>query len=359
MKLITRIQDLPPALAASVTGEEALFIESLKAKGVLPFAVSDFYARLALNSGNDEGSQVDVIRRQFFPSPEEGRTLPYELDDPLGEARYRVTPRLVHQYRDRVLLLANGTCAGYCRHCFRRFWTGTLQGFISPEELQPIQAYLAVHPEVREVLVSGGDPLIGSDERLAALFKTLRSARSGILLRIGSRMPIMAPERITANLVSLFREYRPLRLILHVNHRRELAPEVRDALTRLIDGGIPVHTQTVLLRGVNDSAPTLAELFRELLDLGVSPYYLFQGDLAPGTSHFRVPLERALLIYQELTQLISGLGLPTFAVDLPGGGGKIHLHPRSIEGEETDGSGQTWYLLRSRNNALWRYPKEQ
>ena len=143
------------------------------------------------------------------------------------------------------------------------------------------------------------------------------------------------------------------------NHRRELAPEVRDALTRLIDGGIPVHTQTVLLRGVNDSAPTLAELFRELLDLGASPYYLFQGDLAPGTSHFRVPLEQALLIYQELTRLISGLGLPTFAVDLPGGGGKIHLHPRSIEGEETDGSGQTWYLLRSRDNALWRYPKEQ
>lgn len=393
MKLITRIQDLPQVLATSVTAEEYAFIETLQAKGILPFAVSSFYAGLALEACEPQKSAVksrsssrdapvkssmksssmtsipkddtltdvirtDVIRRQFFPSPEEARILPYELEDPLGEAHFRVAPRLVHQYYDRVLLLANGTCAAYCRHCFRRSWTATLQGFITEKELEPIGAYLSAHPEVREVLVSGGDPLVGSDERLEALFKALRAARPGILLRIGSRMPIMDPERITADLVGLFRHYRPLRLILHINHSKELAPEVRSALGGLIDGGIPVHTQTVLLRGVNDSSPVLAELFRELLDLGATPYYLFQGDLAPGTGHFRVNLERALCIYQELTRLISGLGLPTFAVDLPGGGGKVHLHPGCIEGEEVDASGQVWYLLRSRDNRLWRYPKE-
>lgn len=398
MKLITRIQDLPPELAASVSPEESAFIETLTAKGILPFAVTPFYAQraaelnaelmtnlqakrdaerdtkrdakrdaelgvepaanLPVGSAQPNQDRVNVIRRQFFPSPEEAHILPYELEDPLGEARYRVAPRLVHQYRDRVLLLANGTCAGYCRHCFRRSWTSTLQGFITEAELVPVKSYLAAHPEVREVLVSGGDPLMGTDERLALLFKSLREARPGILLRIGSRMPVMAPERITPDLASLFREWRPLRLILHINHGLELAPEVRAAILRLIDAGVPVHTQTVLLRGVNDRADTLAELFRELLDLGATPYYLFQGDLAPGTSHFRVPLEQSLEIYQELTQLISGLGLPAFAVDLPGGGGKVHLHPRCIEGEETDASGQVWYLLRSRDNILWRYPKE-
>ncbi|WP_304222283.1 KamA family radical SAM protein [Gracilinema caldarium] len=353
MKLLTRINDLPPELAATVTAEETAFVESLKAKGILPFAVTPFYANLACAAGI-----APEIRRQFFPSPEEDRILPYELDDPLGEARYRVAPRLVHQYHDRVLLLANGTCAGYCRHCFRRSWTSTLQGFITDEELKPIQAYLVSHPEVREVLVSGGDPLMGSDEKLERLFIALRAARPGILLRMGSRMPIMAPERISGGLVRLFRAYRPLRLILHINHPQELAQDVRAALGRLIESGIPVHTQTVLLRGVNDSGQVLAELFRELLNLGATPYYLFQGDLAPGTSHFRVNLERALFIYKELTNLISGLGLPVFAVDLPGGGGKVHLHPGIIEGEETDAAGQTWYLLRSRSGEPWRYPKE-
>jgi len=375
MKLLSRIQDLPPALAASVTPEEYAFVETLQSKGILPFAVTSYYAELAhkeiqtslvanqtsgaLNPTSGAQPHSNVLRRQFFPSPDEARILPYELEDPLGESHFRITPRLVHQYHDRVLLLANGTCAGYCRHCFRRSWTSTLQGFITEEELAPIQAYLSSHPEVREVLVSGGDPLMGSNAKLDWLFHALRSARPGILLRIGSRMPVMAPERITEDLIKLFRNYRPLRLVLHINHSAELAPEVRSAIQLLVDAGIPVHTQTVLLRGVNDSATVLAELFRELLDLGATPYYLFQGDLAPGTSHFRVNLEQALEIYLELTRLISGLGLPAFAVDLPGGGGKVHLHSGCIEGEEQDAAGQVWYLLRSRDNTLWRYPKER
>jgi lysine 2,3-aminomutase len=352
MKLLTRISELPPALRASISDEERIFIESLEARNLLPFAVTEFYASL---SGTDP---LDPIRRQCIPSPHEGLRLPLELDDPLGEERYPAAPRLVHQYYDRVLLLAHGTCAGYCRHCFRRVWTSGLRGFVTDRELDAIQAYLGQHPEVQEVLVSGGDPLMGSDERLRALFVRLRQGRPGILLRLGSRVPVMAPERITDALVHLFQEFRPLRLVLHLNHPRELAPPVVQALGSLVSSGIPVHTQTVLLRGVNDSVAVLAELFRSCLTLGLSPYYLFQGDLAPGTAHFRVPLRRALELYRQLGLQISGLALPKFALDLPGGGGKVHLHENSIEDEYVDPSGQRLYRIRGRDGNLWSYPAE-
>lgn len=352
MKLLTRISELPPPLRDSITDEERTFIESLEERNLLPFAVTEFYASLATSD------PADPIRRQCIPSPQEGLRLPVELDDPLGEERYPAAPRLVHQYYDRVLLLAHGTCAGYCRHCFRRVWTSDLRGFVTDRELESIQAYLAQHPEVQEVLVSGGDPLMGSDERLRSLFVRLRQSRPGILLRLGSRVPVMAPERITDSLIRLFREFRPLRLVLHLNHPRELAPPVAQALSALVDSGIPVHTQTVLLRGVNDSVSVLAELFRSCLTLGLSPYYLFQGDLAPGTAHFRLPLREALDLYRQLGLRISGLGLPTFALDLPGGGGKVHLHENSIEDEYVDSTGQRLYRIRGRDGNLWSYPAE-
>lgn len=350
--LITRVQDLPPALAASVGPLERAYIASLAENGGLPFAVTPHYASLA---GTGAG---DPIRRQCIPDPREGLRTAAELDDPLGEACHRRGPRFVHQYRDRILLLAVGTCAGYCRHCFRRVWTGEAHGFIGSEELDAVAAYLQQHPEVREVLISGGDPLMASDERLERLFAALRAARPGILLRLGSRIPIVHPARLGTPLAALLREYRPLRLVVHVNHPRELAPEARAALGAVMDAGVPVHTQTVLLRGVNDSAELLADLFRDILDLGATPYYLFQGDLAPGTSHLRVPLTEGLALYRRLGTLISGLGLPAYAVDLPGGGGKIALHDGVIAGRELDEAGNPYHLLRGRDGRLWRYPAE-
>ncbi|QQO09268.1 KamA family radical SAM protein [Breznakiella homolactica] len=349
--IVSSLENLPPSLAASVTPEEKAYLGTLGSGGRLPFSVTSHFASLAEPSGEDP------VRRQFFPDPREEERTPWELDDPLGEACHRAAPRLIHQYRDRALLKTTGICAGYCRYCFRRVWMGTREGFIREDELKPVLEYLSAHPEIREILVSGGDPLTAGDKQLGGLFGELRRARPGILLRICSRIPVVLPSRITSELIALFREWRPLRMVVHLNHPRELAPQILSVFAALIDAGIPVHVQTVLLKGINDSPELLAELFRECADLGLTPYYLFQGDLAPGTAHFRVPLEAGLAIYRHLRKLVSGLALPVYAVDLPGGGGKIPLHDRSIAGERRTPRGPE-YLLRGPDGSLWSYPKE-
>jgi len=297
----------------------------------------------------------DPIRRQFIPDPLETRKDPLSLDDPLGESRHRITPRLVHQYPDRVLLLAGGTCAGFCRYCFRRVRLSSPAAFISAGELAPVLAYLESRPAIREILVSGGDPLTAGDGELWELFGKLRKARAGILIRLCTRVPISDPSRLSPKTISLLTLFRPMRIVTHINHPRELAPDARAVLSSAVEAGIPVHVQTVLLRGINDNAETLAVLFRECLGLGLSPYYLFQLDLAPGTAHFRVPLREGLSLYRELSHLISGLGLPAYAVDLPGGGGKIRLHEGVIAGEEDRPSGRV-YLLKGPDGKLWGYP---
>ncbi|MDL2229611.1 KamA family radical SAM protein [Treponema sp. OttesenSCG-928-L16] len=346
-------EELPPALAGPLRSEEKAYIEKLKKQGCLPFGVTPFFASLA------EGVPEDPIRRQFFPDPREEEIRPYELADPLGEAQYRHGPRLVHQYRDRVLLLSNGACAGYCRHCFRRVWMGKREGFITAGELEEVLAYLREHREVREILVSGGDPLSASDEKLVWLLGSLRRVRPELLLRICTRVPVTDPRRIDGGLLDILRNFRPLRFVVHINHPRELAPEVRTVLSSGADAGLPVHIQTVLLKGINDDAEILARLFRECLNLGATPYYLFQGDLAPGTGHFRTGLKEGLEIFRQLRSRVSSLALPVYAVDLPGGGGKIPLHDESIAGEKEDKSGQRFYLLRDADGRLWEYPAEE
>jgi lysine 2,3-aminomutase len=347
--LITRVDALPPVLRASVSSEEMVYIETIKQQGLLPFGVTPHFASLA------EPDQDDPIRRQFFPDPRESLRDPFALDDPLGESCYRAAPRLVHQYQDRALLLAGGGCAGYCRYCFRRVWIAHPQGFIAESELIPVLVYLKGHAEIREVLLSGGDPLTASDERLAWLCKALRDVKPGMLLRLCTRFPITNPERLTPELIRLLKVYRPLRMVIHLNHPRELSPQTQEGLVRCVEAGIPIHVQTVLLRGINDDAKTLGALFRACLDLGISPYYLFQLDLAPGTAHFRMPLKQGMTLYQELKALISGLGLPTYAVDLPGGGGKIALHEGVILGTREEPGG-TVYLLKGHDGRIWTYP---
>jgi lysine 2,3-aminomutase len=230
--------------------------------------------------------------------------------------------------------------------------------FITAGDLEPVLAYAAGHPEIRELLLSGGDPLTATDERLEWLFQGLRSRRP-LSLRICTRLPITTPNRITANLVSLLSRYRPLRMAVHINHPRELSPKSRRVLTSIAETGLPVLVQTVLLKGVNDKASTLSTLFRECRNLGLIPYYLFQLDLAPGAAHFRVPLKQGLGLYQELleTELIPGTLVPAYAVDLPGGGGKIRLSEESIAGEEERPEGRA-YLLKDKNGKLWPYPTD-
>jgi len=349
--MISSIQGLPPVLAASVSPEEQEYVEQIRRRGLLPFAVTPHFASLAGPESNDP------IRRQFFPDPREAIPDPFALDDPLGESCHRVAPSLVHQYRDRALLLAAKGCAGYCRHCFRRVWISSGNADFQSGDQKAALEYLAGHPEIREVLVSGGDPLTLDNDGLRELFCRLRGVRPGLVLRLCTRAPITEPSRLDGETIALFAGFRPLRLSVHINHPRELSGQSRDVLASCVDAGIPVKTQTVLLRGINDDPALLAGLFRNCLELKLSPYYLFQLDLAPGTSHFRVPLRCGLAVYRELGKLLPGLVLPVYAVDLPGGGGKIRLHENVITGERFSAKGAE-YVLKDGHGREWFYPAD-
>ena len=344
--MISSLEELPPSLAASVSAEEKNYITEKQRRGLLPFAVTEHFASLA---GPEKD---DPIRRQFFPDPREALCDPFALDDPLGEYRYRAAPGLVRQYKDRALLLAASTCAGYCRHCFRRFWLSAPPPIA---DLRPAFAYLAAHTEIRELLVSGGDPLTLDNAALEDLFRRLRSARPGLMLRVCTRVPITEPSRLDNNTIALFANFHPLRVVVHINHPRELSAPARTNLAACVDAGIPVLVQTVLLRGINDDPELLARLFNSCLELGLSPYYLFQLDLAPGTAHFRVPLKKGIELYGVLGRLISGPCLPIYAVDLPGGGGKIRLHENVIAGRKNTPKGYV-YILKDNEGKEWYYP---
>ncbi|MDR2518218.1 MAG: radical SAM protein [Spirochaetaceae bacterium] len=343
MRLITRIDGLPPHLRAGIRPEEAAYLARLKAQGILPFGVTPHFASLA---GAEQG---DPIRRQFFPSPKEADKDPAALSDPLGERAHQKAPRLIHQYRDRALIRASSRCAGYCRYCFRRIWTRPGRGFILPAEFPPILRYLGSRPEITEALISGGDPLTAPDAALDTLFRALRRARPDLRLRVCTRVPVTCPQRLSPGLIQLLKDHKPLRMAVHINHSRELSRETRDVLGACAGAGIPVLTQTVLLRGVNDDAETLARLFDACLAAGLSLYYLFQLDLAPGTGHFRVDLMEGLRLYEQLER--GGAALPVYAVDLPGGGGKIRLCRDAIAGIQGGA-----YLLKGPGGRLYPYP---
>ncbi len=335
----------------------------------LPFFISTHLKKVLERlyvSGQRDGdlSPFYALRRQYVPSIEEKNVLPCELSDPLGAHRYQITPRLVHQYKNRVLLLTTARCFAYCRHCFRRTYTSRKQGFITDAECGEACAYLSSHPEVQEILFSGGDPLTVSNDALRQLIRRVRRARPGILIRICTRAPIAEPERFDSELIALFKENAPLWVIPHVNHPAEISnrfsPESYRALSGLVSAGIPVQSQTVLLRGVNDSVPVLAQLFHELTCMGIKPGYLFQGDLAPGTSHLRVPIREGVKLYERLRGELSGLSTPVYAVDLPGGGGKINLLQLDPEllrtGVSQNGND---YLFTDANGNGWTYPKSE
>ncbi len=273
------------------------------------------------------------IRRQVVPREEEFVVTAGDLEDPCGEDHDMVVEGLVHRYPDRVLLLALDTCASYCRYCTRSRLVN--QNRIDPlsRRMERIVAYLRQHEEVRDVLVSGGDPLLLSDEKLDEVLGALRSVPHVELLRLGTRVPGFLPQRITPELVAILRRHR-VWLSLHFSHPAELVDEVAAACDRLADGGIPLGSQTVLLRGVNDRPETLKELFHGLIRLRVRPYYLYQADPVVGTGHFRTSIARGLEIVSKLRGFTSGYAVPTYVVDAPGGGGKVPLQPETVVGCE-------------------------
>lgn len=279
------------------------------------------------------GDAADPIAAQFLPDARELETRPDELADPIGDEAHSPVPGIVHRYPDRVLLKLVGVCAVYCRFCFRREMVGPgAESNLSDAALDAALAYVSAHPEIWEVVVTGGDPLVASPRRLGELMTRLSAIDHVKIVRFHTRVPVAAPERITAMLVAALRAPKLTTYIaVHANHARELGVEARAALARLADAGIALVSQSVLLRGVNDDASTLAALFRALVECRVKPYYLHHPDLAPGTGHFRLPIERGQELMAALRGRLSGLALPTYVLDIPGGYGKVPVGPSYLE----------------------------
>ncbi len=287
-----------------------------------PMRINPYFLKLIHHPG-------DPIWKQAIPDLAEIHDGVCE-DDPLDEENLSPVPNLVHKYPDRVLFLVSNTCAMYCRFCTRKRKVGTDKMKISPKTLNAGYSYLRQHPEIREVLISGGDPLLLPDGDIATILHNLRSIRSIEIIRIGTRVPSVLPMRITKKLVSILKAHHPLYINTHFNHPNEITAESSKACTMLADGGIPVGCQTVLLKGVNDDVQTLKKLFLGLLRIRVKPYYLFQADLTKGTNHFRTTTETGIAIMRQLYGHISGMAIPTYALDGPKGKGKIPLTPQYI-----------------------------
>jgi lysine 2,3-aminomutase len=270
------------------------------------------------------------IRRQVIPRIEEGWNAPEEVADPCGEDSHMPVPGLVHRYPDRVLFLVTDRCASYCRYCTRsRVVSGVGEQHLETQ-WEAAFRYLEKTPQVRDVLLSGGDPLLFSDERLDRILTRLRAIPHIQFVRIGSRIPIFLPQRITPELCAMLKKHHPLFISIHSNHPRELTSEVRDALGRLADAGIPLGNQSVLLRGVNDALEIQQALVHKLLMCRVRPYYLYQCDLIHGSSHLRTSVAEGVAIIEGLRGHTTGYAIPQFVIDGPGGGGKIPINPNYI-----------------------------
>jgi lysine 2,3-aminomutase len=287
------------------------------------FAIPPYYASLM-----DPDDPDCPIRRQSVPGVEEMVWREFDIEDPLNEEGDAVAPGMTHRYPDRVLWVVMHECGMFCRHCTRKRKVGEPRPAVTEHQLDEGIAYLQSHPEVRDVVLSGGDPLLLSDGRLDHILSRIRSEAPGVaMIRIGSRLPVTLPQRITQALVETLKKHHPLYVNVHFNAPKEFTSESRLALARLANAGIPLGNQTVLLRGVNDCWALMRGLMHELTANRVRPYYIYQCDLAQGLEHFRTPVSKGIEIMEHLRGHISGLAVPTFVVDAPGGGGKIPVMP--------------------------------
>ncbi len=292
------------------------------------------------------------IRRQVIPRIEETLDDPGEMIDPCGEDAHMPVPGLVHRYPDRVLFLVTDRCASYCRYCTRsRVVSGVGEQTLHMEHEAAFR-YLEKHTEIRDVLLSGGDPLLLSDGKLEAILSRLRSIKHIEFLRIGSRIPIFLPQRITPELCAMLQKYHPLFLSIHTNHPRELTTEVREGLERLANHGIPLGNQSVLLRHVNDDPAIMKSLVHKLLMCRVRPYYLYQCDLIKGSSHLRASVSKGIEIIESLRGHTTGYAVPQFVIDAPGGGGKVPLNPDYMLMKD-----EQRVLIRNYEGKVFEYPE--
>ena len=315
--------------------------------GDLPVAVTPYYASLL-----DPDDPFAPLRRSVVPVVDECLHTKGEEEDPLCEDADSPVPGIVHRYPDRVLFLVTDICSTYCRYCTRsRIFGRQHQCFIDTAKWERALAYIESNPNIRDVLLSGGDPLTLSDDRLEWLLSRLKEIPHVELVRIGTKVPAVLPQRITPALVSMLKKYHPLWMSIHVTHPDELTPEMSAACIRLADAGIPLGSQTVLLSGINDSVSTMTRLVHGLLQIRVRPYYLYQCDPIPGSSHFRTPISKGLEIIQGLRGHTTGYAVPTYVVDAPGGGGKIPLLPEYAIGWDKGD-----LMMRNYEGNVFRYP---
>lgn len=312
---------------------------------MLPFAVTPYYLALLDPSNARQG-----LRRSVIPSSQEFVRMPGEADDPLAEESHTVVPGLVHRYPDRVLFLAVDYCTTYCRYCTRSRVVGSNGLTADTERWQAALDYIRRTPTIRDVLLSGGDPLSLSEDRLDWLLGELRRIPHVEFVRIGTKMPAVLPQRINSSLIRVLRKHRPLWISIHFLHPDECTPEAMKACGRLADAGIPLGSQTVLLKGVNADVETMKLLVHRLLMMRVRPYYLYQCDPISGSSHFRTTVDEGLAIIEGLRGHTTGYAVPTYVIDAPGGGGKVPLQPSYMLGREANG-----VVLRNFEGNMYRY----
>jgi len=315
--------------------------------GSLPVGITPYYASLMSRLDPNQG-----LRRTVVPVLGEYETARGENDDPLGEDTHSPVPGLVHRYPDRVLLLVTNFCSVYCRYCTRARMVGAAgERSVKKSDIELALNYIEQTPAIRDVLISGGDPLSLDDDRLEYVLQRLSKIKHIEFVRIGSKQPVVQPMRVTSSLRRILKRYHPLWMSLHFTHPDELTPEVAEACGRLADAGIPLGSQTVLLKGVNDDLDTMKQLVHGLLKIRVKPYYLYQADPISGSSHFRTPVSKGVELIRGLRGHTTGYSVPTYVIDAPDGGGKIPIAPDYVVGYEGND-----LLLRSYDGGTYRYP---
>lgn len=312
---------------------------------VFPMRINSYFLDLMKEKG-------DPIARQVVPSPEESRDGAPYLDDPLDEEKDSPVPGLVHRYPDRVLLMVTTQCPIYCRFCTRKRIIGR-PGIVSMGTIRRGIDYIRNHGEVRDVILSGGDPLMLKDEVIEEILQGLRAIPHLEIIRIGSRVPGALPQRVTERLCEMLKKYHPLFMNLHFNHPDEVTPEAKKACEMLADAGIPLGSQTVLLKGINDDPQVMKRLMQKLLTCRVKPYYIYQADLVSGTDHFRTTVETGLEIMRHLQGHTSGMAVPKYVIDAPHGGGKVPINPPDF----VLGINEKEVVVKNYENQVYSYPQ--
>ena len=311
----------------------------------LPLRITPYYASLLYGHPMDYPLVKSVV-----PNRLELIVSPGEESDPLHEEEMCPIDNLVHRYPDRVLFLSTGFCSVYCRYCTRTHMVAKDKKHYGVKAWERSIEYIRNHPQIRDVVISGGDPLTLPDKHLEFLLASLRAIPHVEIIRIGTKVPMVLPQRITNTLVKMLKKYHPVYMSIHSTHPDEITPEVKEACTRIADGGVVMGSQTVLLKGVNDSVETMKTLMHELLKIRIRPYYIYQCDPIPGSSHFRTPVSKGLEIIQGLRGHTSGYAVPHFVIDAPGGGGKVPLLPEYYQGHEGD-----FAIIKNFEGKLFKY----